>query len=133
VVSYYLEKLTDQMEAAALRLHRQDRRHGRDDPRHRPRHPQKEIADAAVSLPASWTDAARRWWWGRQQVRHARRQAIKYLRSDEQVEVEQIERVSRFKAARDATRVERRRTTGRPPCRNRRERYAGPHRPVKDM
>jgi len=56
-------------------------------------YPQKEIADAAYRFTSSWTTAARRWWW-RQQVRHARRQGPSTTcRIDEQVEVEQIERV----------------------------------------
>jgi methylmalonyl-CoA mutase N-terminal domain/subunit len=45
-------------------------------------------------------------------------QPIHYLRIDERVELEQIERVGRFKAARDMSRVERRLKQVADACRN---------------
>jgi len=82
--SYYLETLTDQMEASALEYIRKIDAMGGIIRAIDSGYPQREIADAAY----------------RYQLMDDRREAA--------VEHEQIERVGRFKAARDGSRVERR-------------------------
>src|SRR5213596_1466734 len=115
--SYFVEKLTDQMEAAALdyigkidamggMIRAID--HG---------YPQKEIADAAYRYQLM-DDRGEKVVVGVNKYVMRDGKPINYLRIDEQVEVEQIERVSRFKAARDATKVERRLKQLADACRN---------------
>ncbi|HEU4369801.1 MAG TPA: methylmalonyl-CoA mutase family protein [Methylomirabilota bacterium] len=105
--SYYLERLTDQMEAAALEyIARIDAMGGIvraiDEG-----YPQREIADAAYRYQLL-EDRGQKVTVGVNKYVMQDEQPINYLRIDETVEVEQIERVGRFKAARDMARVGRR-------------------------
>src|SRR5215475_3166115 len=105
--SYYLERLTDQMEAAALEyIARIDAMGGMvraiDGG-----YPQKEIADAAYRYQLM-DDRGEKVVVGVNKYVMREEKTINYLRIEEQVELEQIERTSRFKAARDAVKVERR-------------------------
>ena len=105
--SYYLERMTDQMEAAALEyIARIDAMGGMvraiDEG-----YPQKEIADAAYRYQLM-DDRGEKITVGVNKYVMQDEKGINYLRIDESVELEQIERVGRFKAARDLTRVERR-------------------------
>jgi methylmalonyl-CoA mutase N-terminal domain/subunit len=105
--SYYVERLTDQMEAAALEyIHRIDALGGMiraiDTG-----FPQKEIADAAYRYQLM-DDRGDKVTVGVNRYVMREEQPIHYLRIDEQLEVEQVARVQRFKAGRDMARVERR-------------------------
>jgi methylmalonyl-CoA mutase N-terminal domain/subunit len=105
--SYYLEKMTDQMEAGALEyIARIDAMGGMvraiDEG-----YPQKEIADAAYRYQLM-DDRGEKVTVGVNKYVMKEEKSINYLRIDESVELEQIERVGRFKASRDAARVERR-------------------------
>jgi methylmalonyl-CoA mutase N-terminal domain/subunit len=105
--SYYLESLTDRMEAAALGyIDRIDRMGGMvraiDTG-----FPQKEIADAAYRYQLM-EDRGHKVTVGVTKYAMREDQPINYLRIDEQVEREQFERVRRFKASRDMAKVERR-------------------------
>jgi methylmalonyl-CoA mutase N-terminal domain/subunit len=105
--SYYLEKLTDEVEARAMAyIERIDAMGGMiraiDEG-----YPQKEIADAAYRYQLL-DDAGEKVTVGVNRYVMAEESPINYLRIDESVELEQIERVSRFKAARDPRKVERR-------------------------
>ncbi len=105
--SYYLEALTDRMEAEAMAyIETIDRMGGMlraiDEG-----YPQKEIADAAYRCQLM-EDRGQRVIVGVNKYVMREEKPISYLRIDEQVEREQIERVARFKAGRDRTRVERR-------------------------
>src|SRR5439155_24937489 len=70
-------------------------------------YPQKEIADAAYRYQLM-DDRGEKVVVGVNKYVMRDGKPINYLRIDEQVEVEQIERVSRFKAARASARVARR-------------------------
>jgi methylmalonyl-CoA mutase N-terminal domain/subunit len=114
--SYYLERMTDQMEAAALEyIARIDAMGGMvraiDEG-----YPQKEIADAAYRYQLM-EDRGEKVTVGVNKYVMAEGPPINYLRIDERVELEQIERVGRFKAARDMARVERRLTQLADACR----------------
>jgi len=105
--SYYVEKLTDEMEAAAMAyIERIDRMGGMlraiD-----AGFPQQEIADAAYRYQLM-EDRGEKVVVGVNKYVMREERPINYLRIDEQVELEQIERVRRFKAARDLRKVERR-------------------------
>jgi methylmalonyl-CoA mutase N-terminal domain/subunit len=105
--SYYLEKLTDEMEAAALAyIERIDAMGGMiraiDGG-----YPQKEIADAAYRYQLM-EDRGEKVTVGVNRYAMREEKSIHYLRIDEAVELEQIEKVGRFKASRDMRRVERR-------------------------
>jgi methylmalonyl-CoA mutase N-terminal domain/subunit len=105
--SYYLETLTDQMEAAASEyIVRIDALGGMiraiDTG-----YPQKEIADAAYRYQLM-EDRGEKVTVGVNRYVMRDEKPISYLRIDERVELEQIERVGRFKASRDMARVERR-------------------------
>ena len=115
--SYYLERLTDQMEAAALEyIERIDAMGGMvaaiDNG-----YPQKEIADAAYRYQLM-DDRGEKVTVGVNKYVMTDEKPIHYLRIDEQVELEQIERVGRFKAARDMAQVERRLKQLAEACRN---------------
>ncbi len=103
--SYYLETLTDQVEAAALAyIEKIDAMggmiraidHG---------FPQKEIADAAYRYQLM-EDRGEKVTVGVNRYVMREEAPINYLRIDATVEREQVERVGRFKASRDMTRVE---------------------------
>ncbi|HSE92802.1 MAG TPA: methylmalonyl-CoA mutase family protein [Methylomirabilota bacterium] len=105
--SYFLETLTDQMEAAALEyIGRIDAMGGMiraiDTG-----YPQKEIADAAYRYQLM-DDRGEKVVVGVNKYLMREEKPIHYLRIEEQVELEQIERTRRFKATRDAAQVERR-------------------------
>jgi methylmalonyl-CoA mutase N-terminal domain/subunit len=105
--SYYLERLTDQMEAAALEyIERIDAMGGMVRAIDQG-YPQKEIADAAYRYQLM-EDRGEKVTVGVNKYVMTDEKPISYLRIDERVELEQIERVSRFKAGRDMARVERR-------------------------
>jgi methylmalonyl-CoA mutase N-terminal domain/subunit len=115
--SYYLEKLTDQMEAAAMDyIARIDAMGGMiraiDDG-----YPQKEIADAAYRYQLM-EDRAQKITVGVNKYVMRDDKPINFLRIDESVETEQIERVGRFKASRDMAKVERRLKQLADACRN---------------
>jgi methylmalonyl-CoA mutase N-terminal domain/subunit len=109
--------MTDQMEAAALEyIARIDAMGGMvraiDEG-----YPQKEIADAAYHYQLM-DDRGEKVTVGVNKYAMAEERPINYLRIDEAVELEQIERVGRFKAGRDMTRVERRLAQLAEACRN---------------
>jgi methylmalonyl-CoA mutase N-terminal domain/subunit len=105
--SYYLEKLTDQMEEAAQAyIDRIDAMGGMiraiDSG-----YPQKEIADAAYRYQLM-DDQGEKVVVGVNKHVMREERPINFLKIDESVELEQIERVARFKASRDMGQVERR-------------------------
>ena len=115
--SYYLEKLTDQMEAAAMDyIVRIDAMGGMiraiDNG-----YPQKEIADAAYRYQLM-EDRAQKITVGVNKYVMREDKPINFLKIDDAVETEQIERVGRFKASRDMARVERRLKQLADTCRN---------------
>src|SRR5919106_2064417 len=115
--SYYLEALTDRMEAAALDyIHRIDRMGGMIKAVDTG-FPQKEIADAAYRYQLL-EDRGEKVTVGVNKYVMRDEKPINYLRIDEQVELEQIERVGRFKASRDMAKVERRLKQLAEACRN---------------
>jgi methylmalonyl-CoA mutase N-terminal domain/subunit len=105
--SYYLESLTDRMEAAALDYIRRIDRMGGMIKAIDAGFPQKEIADAAYRYQLM-EDRGEKVTVGVNRYVMREEKPINYLRIDEQVELEQIERVRRFKASRDMSKVERR-------------------------
>ena len=115
--SYYLEKLTDQMEAAAREyIERIDALGGMiraiDTG-----YPQKEIADAAYRYQLM-DDQGEKVVVGVNKYVMREERPIHFLKIDESVERTQIERVARFKAARDTSKVERRLKQLADTCRN---------------
>jgi methylmalonyl-CoA mutase, N-terminal domain len=115
--SYFLETLTDRMEAAAMEyINRIDALGGIvraiDDG-----YPQKEIADAAYRYQLL-EDRSEKVVVGVNKYTMAEERGINYLRIDDQVELEQIEKVAAFKASRDAAKVERRLKQVAETCRN---------------
>jgi methylmalonyl-CoA mutase N-terminal domain/subunit len=115
--SYYLEKLTDQMEAGALGYIHQIDRMGGMVKAIDTGFPQKEIADAAYRYQLM-DDRGEKITVGVNKYVMREGKPINYLRIDDQVELEQIERVGRFKAARDLSKVERRLKQMAEACRN---------------
>jgi methylmalonyl-CoA mutase N-terminal domain/subunit len=105
--SYYLETLTDQMEAAALGYIQQIDRMGGMIRAIDAGYPQKEIADAAYRYQLM-DDRGEKVTVGVNKYVMREEKPINYLRIDDRVELEQIERVNRFKASRDMAKVERR-------------------------
>jgi methylmalonyl-CoA mutase N-terminal domain/subunit len=115
--SYYLERLTDQMEAAALEYIRTIDALGGMIRAIDTGYPQKEIADAAYRYQLM-EDRGEKVTVGVNKYAMREEKAINYLRIDEAVEHEQIEKVGRFKAARDLSRVEKRLKQVANACRN---------------
>jgi methylmalonyl-CoA mutase, N-terminal domain len=105
--SYFLETLTDQMEAQAQRYIDQIDAMGGMIPAIDNGFPQKEIADAAYRYQLM-EDRGEKVTVGVNRYVMQDEKPITYLRIDERVEIEQIERTGHFKAARDMARVERR-------------------------
>jgi len=105
--SYYLEALTDRMEEAALAYIRRIDAMGGMIRAIDAGFPQKEIADAAYRYQLM-DDRGEKVVVGVNRYAMPEERPINYLRIDESVELEQIERVRAFKAARDTARVERR-------------------------
>ena len=115
--SYFVEALTDQMEAAALEyIQKIDAMGGMiraiDDG-----YPQREIADAAYRYQLM-DDRGEKVVVGVNKYVMREEKPIHYLRIEEQVELEQIDKVGRFKAARDMSKVERRLKQVAEACRN---------------
>jgi methylmalonyl-CoA mutase N-terminal domain/subunit len=105
--SYYLESLTDRMEALAMEYIATIDAMGGMIRAIDTGYPQKEIADAAYRYQLQ-EDRGDKVVVGVNRYAMREDRPIPYLRIDEQVELDQIERVGRFKAARDMARVERR-------------------------
>jgi methylmalonyl-CoA mutase N-terminal domain/subunit len=114
---YYLESLTDRMEAAALEYIRKIDAMGGMIKAIDTGFPQKEIADAAYRYQLL-DDRGEKVIVGVNKYVMAEEKPINYLRIDERVEREQIESVQRFKAARNVARVERRLKQLADACRN---------------
>jgi len=115
--SYYLEKLTDEMETRAMNyIHRIDELggmvaaidHG---------YPQREIADAAYRYQLM-DDRGEKTVVGVNKYVMADERPLPILKIDDAIEREQVERVGRVKAARDAAKVERRLKQLAEACRN---------------
>jgi methylmalonyl-CoA mutase N-terminal domain/subunit len=115
--SYFLEKLTDEMETRAMvyvnRINElggmvQAIEHG---------YPQKEIADAAYRYQLM-DDRGEKTVVGVNKYVMADERPLPILKIDDAIEREQIERVGRVKAARDAAKVERRLKQLAEACRN---------------
>ncbi|MBI4627187.1 MAG: methylmalonyl-CoA mutase family protein [Candidatus Rokubacteria bacterium] len=115
--SYFLETLTDRMEAAALEYIRKIDGMGGMIRAIDSGYPQKEIADAAYRYQLM-DDRREKVVVGVNKYVMPEGRPINYLRIDEAVELEQIEKVGRFKAARDTAKVERRLTQLGDACRN---------------
>jgi methylmalonyl-CoA mutase N-terminal domain/subunit len=105
--SYFLERLTDQLEEQAQRYIDQIDAMGGMVRAIDNGFPQKEIADAAYRYQLM-EDRGQKVTVGVNKYVMKDEKPINYLRIDESVEAEQIERVGRFKAGRDMRRVERR-------------------------
>jgi methylmalonyl-CoA mutase, N-terminal domain len=115
--SYYLESLTDRMEAAAMEYIDRIDRMGGVIRAIDAGFPQQEIADAAYRYQIM-EDQGEKVTVGVNKYAMREDKPIHYLRIDEAVESEQIERVGRFKAARDMAKVERRLKQLAETCRN---------------
>jgi methylmalonyl-CoA mutase N-terminal domain/subunit len=105
--SYFLESLTDQMEAQAMAYIRKIDELGGIVRAIDLGYPQQEIADAAYHYQLM-DDRGERTVVGVNKYAMADEKPVEYLRIDPAVEREQIERVRRAKARRDGARVERR-------------------------
>ena len=105
--SYFLETLTDRMEAAAMDYIRKIDALGGILRAIDAGYPQQEIADAAYRYQIM-EDRGEKVVVGVNRYAMAEERGISYLRIDERVELEQIERVRAVKAARDMKRVEKR-------------------------
>ena len=105
--AYYLETLTDQMEAAALEYIRRIDAMGGVIRAIDAGYPQREIADAAYRYQLA-EDRGEKVVVGVNKYVMAEERPINYLKIDAAVEREQVERVRRVKAARNTTKVERR-------------------------
>ncbi len=115
--SYYLERLTDQMEDAAWAYIRRIDELGGIIRAIDLGYPQQEIADAAYRYQLM-EDHGDKVVVGVNQYVMAEKEPIRYLRIDDAVEVEQIERLKRLKASRDQSRVETRLKQIAEVCRN---------------
>jgi methylmalonyl-CoA mutase N-terminal domain/subunit len=115
--SYYLESLTDQMEAAAAEYIATIDRMGGMIAAIDQGYPQKEIADAAYRYQLM-EDRKEKITVGVNKYVMADEKGIHFLKIDEGVELEQIERTGRFKARRDMAKVERRLAQLADACRN---------------
>jgi methylmalonyl-CoA mutase, N-terminal domain len=115
--SYYLEALTDQMEARALEYIAKIDAMGGMVAAIDEGYPQKEIADAAYRYQLM-EDRGEKVTVGVNKYVMTEGRPINFLRIDDAVETEQIEKVGRFKASRDMARVERRLKQLAEACRN---------------
>jgi methylmalonyl-CoA mutase N-terminal domain/subunit len=104
--SYYVERMTDQMEAAALEYIRTIDAMGGMIKAIDTGYPQKEIADAAYRYQLM-DDGNEKVVVGVNKYVMAEEKPITYLRLDEALEAEQIREVTRIKASRDPARVRR--------------------------
>jgi len=115
--SYYLERLTDQMEAGAFEYIARIDAMGGIVAAIDQGYPQQEIADSAYRYQLM-EDRGQKVTVGVNKYEMTDERPINYLRIDERVELEQIERVGRFKAGRDRAKVERRLAQLADACRN---------------
>jgi methylmalonyl-CoA mutase, N-terminal domain len=115
--SYFLETLTDQVEAGAMAYIRRIDELGGMVRAIDLGYPQKEIADAAYRYQLL-DDRGDRVTVGVNKYAMTDEPPMPYLKIDEALEREQVERVGRFKAGRDLTRVERRLKQLAEACRN---------------
>ena len=115
--SYYLEKLTDEVEARATEYIERIDAMGGMIAAIDTGFPQKEIADAAYRYQLM-DDQGDKVTVGVNKYVMREEKPINYLRIDDAVEHEQIERVQAFKAGRDARKVERRLKQLADACRN---------------
>jgi methylmalonyl-CoA mutase N-terminal domain/subunit len=115
--SYFLESLTDRMEAAAAEYIATIDRMGGMIAAIDQGYPQKEIADAAYRYQLM-EDRKEKITVGVNKYVMAEEKPIHFLKIDERVELEQIERTGRFKAARDMAKVEKRLKQVADACRN---------------
>src|SRR5438552_7726678 len=115
--SYYLESLTDQMEAKAAEYITTIDRMGGMVAAIDNGYPQKEIADAAYRYQLM-EDRREKITVGVNKYVMADEKGIHFLKIDEAVEYEQIERTGRCKPARDMAKVEKRRQQVAETCRN---------------
>jgi methylmalonyl-CoA mutase, N-terminal domain len=115
--SYHLERMTDQMEADALEYIRQIDAMGGMVRAIDTGFPQKEIADAAYRYQLM-EDRREKIVVGVNKYAMVEEKPIHFLRIDETVELEQIEKVRAVKAGRQAARVERRLKQLADTCRN---------------
>jgi methylmalonyl-CoA mutase N-terminal domain/subunit len=115
--SYYLEALTDRMEAAAAEYIAAIDRMGGMIAAIDQGYPQKEIADAAYRYQLM-EDRREKVTVGVNKYVMTDEKPIHFLRIDERVELEQIERTGRFKAARNMAKVEKRLKQVAEACRN---------------
>ena len=115
--SYFLESLTDQMEAQAAEYIATIDRMGGMIAAIDQGYPQKEIADAAYRYQLM-EDRREKITVGVNKYVMADEKGIHFLKIDEAVEYEQIERTGRFKAARDMAKVEKRLKQVAETCRN---------------
>jgi methylmalonyl-CoA mutase N-terminal domain/subunit len=115
--SYFLETLTDRMEAAAMDYIRKIDAMGGIVRAIDLGFPQKEIADSAYRTQVG-EDRGEKVVVGVNKYAMPEERPINYLRIDEHVERDQIERVRQLKARRDAARVERRLEQLAETCRN---------------
>jgi methylmalonyl-CoA mutase N-terminal domain/subunit len=115
--SYYLESLTDQMEAKAAEYIATIDRMGGMIAAIDQGYPQKEIADAAYRYQLM-EDRREKITVGVNKYVMTDQKGIHFLKINEAVEHEQIERTGRFKAARDMAKVERRLKQVADACRN---------------
>jgi methylmalonyl-CoA mutase, N-terminal domain len=115
--SYYLESLTDQMEAAAAAYIATIDRMGGMIAAIDEGYPQKEIADAAYRYQLM-EDRREKITVGVNKYTMTEEKPIHFLKIDERVELDQIERTGQFKAARDMAKVEKRLKQVADACRN---------------
>ncbi|HEV8144463.1 MAG TPA: methylmalonyl-CoA mutase family protein [Methylomirabilota bacterium] len=115
--SYYLESLTDQMEAKAAEYIATIDRMGGMIAAIDEGYPQKEIADAAYRYQLM-EDRREKITVGVNKYVMTDQKDIHFLKIDEAVEPEQIERTGRFKAGRDMAKVEKRLKQVAEACRN---------------
>src|SRR5437773_7700072 len=115
--AYFLETLTDQMEAKAAEYIAAIDRMGGMVAAIDNGYPQKEIADAAYRYQLM-EDRREKVTVGVNKYVMADEKGIHFLKIDEAVEYEQIERTGRFKAARDMAKVEKRLKQVAETCRN---------------
>ena len=115
--SYFLETLTDQMEERAMAYIRKIDELGGIIRAIDTGYPQKEIADAAYRYQLM-DDRGEKVVVGVTKYAMADEPPVPYLKIDESVEPEQVERVRRVKASRDTAKVERRLKQLADACRN---------------
>ena len=115
--SYYLEKLTDEMEARAMDYIRRIDELGGMVAAIDHGYPQREIADAAYRYQLM-DDRGEKTVVGVNKYVMAEERPLPILKIDDAIEREQVERVARVKAARDAAKVERRLKQLAEVCRN---------------